>query len=205
MPKHFNHFDPMFYARGVDSVKSFDAGDINLFGEVGYEIREDLVAAALVGRGDVAVNINSRGGDYYVGLAIYNMLKSHPGKVTTRVIGIAASAASVIQAAGDFREIASSARIMIHNSSVTVGGDKKYLSSVIEKIAAIDADMATIYTSISGLTPEKIAEMMDAETYLNSQEAVNLGFATAIMPEQTGAPEASAGLEILAALKNFSL
>lgn len=188
MPHKNFHF---FSARGAEKFVNLGTDDINLMGEVGYDFTDSSVLAQLAGRGDVVVNINSRGGDYYQGLAIYNALKAHEGTVTTRVLGLAASSASIIFLGGKVREIARHASVMIHNASVTVKGDRKYLSGVLAKIAEIDGRISEIISSETGLTPEKIAEMMDAETYINSQEALDMGFAAAILADNAdaGAPQ----------------
>ena len=184
-----------FSCRSAEKIANIASDDINLLGEVGWDFTDATVIAQLVGRGDVTVNINSRGGDYYQGLAIYNALKAHPGKVTTRALGIAASAAAIIFFAGDVREVAMHAGVMIHNASVTVSGNRLYLAKLIEEMTNIDTTIASLISESTGLTLEKVSEMMDKETTVNSQEAVALGFATGVIAYST-APTNLSGCDL---------
>ena len=80
-----------------------------------------------IGKRDVVVNINSPGGDYFEGLAIYNTLREHPAKVTVKILGVAASAASVIAMAADEVQIARAGFLMIHNTWIVAMGDRHAL------------------------------------------------------------------------------
>jgi hypothetical protein len=80
--------------------------------------------------------------------------------------------------AGDTREVSDNAEIMIHNSSVVMGGNKHDLKDAIETLDGIDSTMIDIYTSRTGLSTEKVAELLDKETFMSANEAVDQGFAT---------------------------
>lgn len=133
---------------------------------------------------DVKVRINSPGGDLFDGIAIYNLLRQHQGKVTVEIIGMAASAASVIACAGDEVLIGDGAMFMIHQAHGFVIGNATDMSKSAEDFKAFDASMAAIYSARTGIEQTKITDMMLAETYLTAQEAVEKGFATGFLQEQ---------------------
>ncbi len=153
---------------------------IYLDGDVGFEItamqvRKELDAA---GDEDVTVIINSRGGDVFEGLAIYDMLVEHG--VTTRVSGQAASMGSVIFMAGTKREITPNSRLMIHNPWQDMAGDAEALRKASEELGKVEAQLEQLYVDRSGIDLAKVDELMKAETYIEASEAVELGFATDI-------------------------
>lgn len=137
------------------------------------------IAAALraIGDKDVIVNINSPGGDYFEGIGIYNLLREHPHKITVNVVGLAASAASVIAMAGDEINIGDGAFIMIHNAWSVVAGNARELQSAVALLNAIDNGMINLYAKRTNLSEQQIGEMMDNETWLDSASAIELGFA----------------------------
>lgn len=126
---------------------------------------------------DVTVNINSPGGDMFEGITIYNLLREYKGKVTINIVGIAASAASIIAMAGDEVRIAKSAFLMIHNCSVVVAGNRNLLSNTAEQLKPFDEAMAGIYSDKTGKTTQEILTMMDDETYISGPSAIEQGFA----------------------------
>lgn len=151
----------------------------------GEGVTAKRIAAALRSIGadqDVVVNINSPGGDLFEGLAIYNLLRDHGGKVTIRVIGIAASAASVIAMAGDEVQIARAGFLMIHNTWVVAVGNRLELRDVANTLEPFDGAMADIYAARSGTPPAKVQIMMDAETWIAGSAAVDQGFADDLLP-----------------------
>lgn len=132
-----------------------------------------------LGAGPVTVNVNSPGGDMFEGLAIYNALVEHPGEVTVRVMGIAASAASIIAMAGDRVEMGKGSFLMIHNAWGAVLGNRHDMRAAATMFDQFDAAMAEIYTARTGGDEDEIAAMMDAETFLRASEAIERGFADA--------------------------
>lgn len=128
--------------------------------------------------GDILVNINSPGGDYFEGLAIYNLLKEHDGKVTIRVVGMAASAASVVACAGTEVKIAEAGFIMIHNAWHVAIGNKNVMRDHADTLEKFDETMIRIYEKKTGLSTDELRDMCDAETWITGKDAVEMGFAT---------------------------
>lgn len=175
-----------FTSVATPELKNFVAadGEINLFGEVGVDFSETTLASAITDRGDVVINVNSGGGSYYSGIAMYTLLKAHTGNVTVRVIGLAASAASVFAMAADKIEMGKHAELMIHNATAIVGGDKVYLARVSELLGNADKKIASIYAEKTGLSVAKTSEMMNVETWMGAEKAIKLGFATSLTSEK---------------------
>ncbi len=152
------------------------------------------IAAALrsIGDKDVVVNLNSPGGDFFEGLAIYTLLREHKGEVTVKVLGVAASAASVVAMAGDEILIARAGFLMIHDVWALVIGNKNDLREMADTLEPFDAAMADIYSARTGIDAKKVGKMMDAETWIGGAAAVEQGFADALLPadEVTKDPEA---------------
>lgn len=130
-----------------------------------------------IGARDITVNINSPGGDFFEGVAIYNQLRAHPAKVTVNVMGLAASAASVIAMAGDAINMGDGAFMMIHNAWAMAIGNRHDLAAAAEQLAPFDAAMADVYASRAGITPAAAADLMDKETWMGAQQAIDGGFA----------------------------
>lgn len=147
----------------------------------GVTVKRIDAALRAIGERDVTVYINSPGGDMFEGIAIYNRLREHSHKVTTKVLGMAASAASVIYLAGAERQVASSAFLMIHNCWTFLAGNRHYLRDVADDMQEFDAAMADLYAETSGQPVESMAEMMDDETFIRGKRAVELGLATGLL------------------------
>lgn len=132
-------------------------------------------------KGPVTVNINSTGGDFFAGLAIYNMLREHDGEVTTNVLGVAASAASVIAMASDTLRVAKAGFLMIHNSWAVAIGNRHDMQTTADLLGQFDEAMAGVYADRSGIDRKAIAKYMDADTFFSGEKAVELGFADALL------------------------
>ena len=132
---------------------------------------------------DVNILINSGGGSLFEGVAMYNRLKMHKAKVTTKVIGIAASSASIIAMAGDEIEIAPTATIMIHNGSVPIYANKEQMRETADLLEQFDDNIANLYSTVTGITVDEIKAMMTNETFIIGDKAIELGFATALIDE----------------------
>lgn len=128
----------------------------------------------------IKVRINSPGGDAFDGVAIYNDLLAHPAEIDIEITGVAASAASIIAMAGDTVRIAKTAFIMIHNAWALVMGDKREMREFADVLEKIDTSIGSAYAARTGIDPKMIAVMMDAETWLSGDEAVEKGFADEI-------------------------
>lgn len=172
---------------GIKAAKS-DDNSISVFDVIGADWYGDgvtaiRIAAALrsIGGADVTVNINSPGGDMFEGLAIYNLLREYEGKVTVKVLGLAASAASIIAMAGDEVQIGRGAFLMIHNCWVYAMGNRHDLQQIAADMVPFDKAMNDIYGARTGLDAATIDAMMDAETYIGGSDAVEKGFADRLL------------------------
>ncbi|WP_312109324.1 head maturation protease, ClpP-related [Pantoea septica] len=172
---------------GIKAAKS-DDNSISVFDVIGADwygdgVTASRIAAALraIGGADVTVNINSPGGDMFEGLAIYNLLREYDGKVTVKVLGLAASAASIIAMAGDEVQIGRGAFLMIHNCWVYAMGNRHDLAQVAADMEPFDKAMNDIYGARTGLSSEAIEAMMNAETYIGGSDAVEKGFADRLL------------------------
>jgi len=131
--------------------------------------------------GDVTVWINSPGGDVIAASQIYTMLKNHKGKITAKIDGIAASAASVIAMAGDETLIAPTGMLMIHNPSMLAYGNKSDMEQAITLLDEVKETIINAYELKSGLSRAKISKMMDEETWMNAKKAKSLGLVDGIL------------------------
>lgn len=169
------------------AAESDDAATISVYDVIGEDwwtgegVTAKRIAGALraIGKKPVTVNVNSPGGDMFEGLAIYNLLREHPAEVTVRVMGLAASAASIIAMAGDRIEMGLGSFLMIHNSWGVVVGNQNDMRDAAETFAEFDAAMADIYTARTGGKTADIAKMMADETWLRAEAAIDAGFADA--------------------------
>ena len=165
---------------GDNSISIFDVIGADFWGE---GVTASRIAGALrsLNGADVTVNINSPGGDMFEGLAIYNLLREYDGKVTVKVLGLAASAASIIAMAGDDVQIGRGAFLMIHNCWVYAMGNRHDLAQIAADMEPFDNAMSDIYQARSGLDADTIGKMMDGETYIGGSEAVAKGFADSLL------------------------
>ncbi len=131
--------------------------------------------------GDISVWINSPGGDVFAASQIYNMLKEYKGKVTVKIDGLAASAASVIAMAGDEISMSPVAMLMIHNPSTLIWGEETDMIKAKEMLSEVKESIINAYEVKTNLPRNKISEMMDNETWMSSNKAVELGFADTIL------------------------
>ena len=176
----------------ASGVRALASGDnvITMFEEIGEDfwtgggVTAKRVAAQLRAIGDRAVeaHINSFGGDMFEGIAIYNVLREHPQPVTIKVMGMAASAASIIAMAGDTIEIGAASFLMIHNCEVSAGGNRHAMTEVAAFLKPFDEAMAGVYAERTGLSVAECAKMMDAETFMSGSSAIALGFANSLLP-----------------------
>ena len=133
------------------------------------------------GKGPITVWINSPGGDVWAAAQIYNMLLSYSGKVTVKIDGLAASAASVIAMAGDEVLVSPVSMLMIHNPSTMAMGDKDDLAQAISMLDSVKDSILNAYVKKTGLSKNKLSKLMDDETWMDASKAVELGFADRVM------------------------
>lgn len=171
---------------------ALSSGDnvITMFGTIGEDfwsgegITAKKVAAQLKAIGDrpIEVQINSPGGDVFEGIAIYNILREHPQDITVKVMGMAASAASVIAMAGDDIQIGAASFIMIHNTWVVAVGNRHDLNEASIFLEPFDMALRDLYAARTGQTAKDCQKWMDAETYMSGSQAIERGFADRLLP-----------------------
>lgn len=137
------------------------------------------------GEGDITVWINSPGGDCVAAAQIYNMLMNYKGNVTVKIDGIAASAASVIAMAGNKVIVSPVSMIMIHNPATIAFGDTSEMQKAIAMLDEVKESIINAYEIKTGLSRAKLSHLMDAETWMDANSAIELGFADEIMQRNT--------------------
>ena len=172
---------------GIRAASDND-NSISIFDVVGRDYWDEGVTAKRISGAlrsmngaDVTVNINSPGGDMFEGLAIYNLLREYEGRVTVKVLGIAASAASIIAMAGDDIQIGRGAFLMIHNCWVYAMGNRHDFAELAQSLEPFDTAMADIYAARSGLDMAAVQKLMDAESYIGGSDAVAKGLADSLL------------------------
>ena len=133
------------------------------------------------GSGDITVWINSPGGDCVAAAQIYNMLMDYKGKVTVKIDGIAASAASVIAMAGTKVLVSPVSMLMIHNPATIAMGDTSEMQKTIDMLNQVKESIINAYELKTGLSRAKLSHLMDAETWMDANKAIELGFADELM------------------------
>ena len=136
------------------------------------------------GSGPITIWLNSPGGDCIAASQIYSMLMDYPGEVTVKVDGIAASAASVIAMAGTKVLMAPTALMMIHNPMTMAWGDKSEMTKAIEMLDEVKESIVNAYEIKTGMSRAKISHLMDSETWMNANKAIELGFADDILTDK---------------------
>lgn len=185
-----------------DTISIYDVIGQDFWTGEGVTAKRVAGALRAIGQKPVTVNVNSPGGDMFEGLAIYNLLVEHPAEVTVRVMGLAASAASIIAMAGDKVEMGLGSMLMIHNSWGMVVGNQNDMRDAAETFAEFDAAMADIYAARTGQPGPEIAAMMNAETFMRAEKAIELGFADATFeaPDYEPKDKAATGKKALAVI-----
>ena len=136
------------------------------------------------GKGPVTLWINSPGGDCIAASQIYTMLMDYPDEVTVKIDGIAASAASVIAMAGTKVLMAPTALMMIHNPATITMGDHEDMKRAIEMLDEVKESIINAYEIKTGISRIKLSHLMDAETWMNANKAIELGFADDVLKDE---------------------
>ncbi|GHU82603.1 ATP-dependent Clp protease proteolytic subunit [Clostridia bacterium] len=165
----------VLYLDGVIAEESWFADDITP-----AAFKAELLAAD----GDITLWLNSPGGDCVAASQIYAMLMDYKGNITVKIDGIAASAASVIAMAGTNVLMAPTALMMIHNPLTVAIGDSEEMRKAIDMLGEVKESIINAYEIKTGLSRAKISHFMDAETWLNANKAIELGFADAILTDE---------------------
>ena len=165
-----------------------DARVLRLEGTIAEEswFEDDVTPAAFKGElfsstGPVTVWINSPGGDCVAAAQIYNMLMDYPGETTVKIDGIAASAASVIAMAGTRVLMSPVSTMMIHNPLTVAMGDSEEMRRAIQMLDEVKESIINAYEIKTGLSRARLSHLMDAETWMNANKALELGFCDEIM------------------------
>ena len=130
---------------------------------------------------DITLEINSYGGDVFLGIDIMNTLRSHKGKVTVIVTGIAASAASIIAMGADVIKMYSNTQLMIHNAWTFAMGNSKELRKVADDLESVNESVLASYTH--RVDKDTVAKLLDEEMYMSATKAKELGFIDEIVDE----------------------
>lgn len=166
---------------------------INIYGDItSWEWLESDVSSYTLSKelegldvNTIHVYINSYGGEVAEGLAIYNALKRHKAKIKTYCDGFAASVASVIFMAGDERIMSNASLLFIHNAWTHTAGNANELRKQAEDLETITQASINTYMEHINITEEELKEMLDAETWIAPQNALEMGFATAIINDNS--------------------
>ena len=157
---------------------------------LGDEVTPKQFKSELVsGEGNITIWVNSPGGDVFAASQIYNMLMDYKGKVTVKIDGIAASAASVIAMAGGEVHMSPVSMLMIHNPMTIAIGDTAEMAKAIAMLDEVKESIINAYELKSGLPRARISHLMDAESWFNAKKAVELKFADNIMFTGESPPE----------------
>ena len=151
---------------------------------------------------NIDVFINSNGGSVSEGLAVYNILKRQNAKVTTYCDGFACSAASVIFMAGDERIMSNASLLMIHNAWIYTEGNAEELRKQADDLDIITEASINAYLNHVNISREELKLMLDRETWIDCDEALEKGFCTKIIQEERQVANQSVSMKVLQMLKN---
>lgn len=192
--------------RYYQMTTSDNAADIYIFGDItSWEWLESDVSSYTLARElqslqnveHIRVFINSYGGEVAEATAIYNQLRDNPAKVTTICNGFACSAASVIFMAGDERLMNRASRLMIHNAMTGARGNAAQLRKAAEDLESINELSITAYMDKVNISREKLQALMDNETWIKPEDAVEMAFATGIVEDEGGANASQSAREAI--------
>jgi len=170
-------YQPRASAMEPATIQIFDQIGEDWFGGSGVSAKAFSQTLQDIGQGPLVVEINSPGGNVWDGLSIYNMLRGRQAPVTTRVVGIAASIASIIALAGDTVEMADASLFMIHDPSGMVAGTSEDMRKMADALDQHAEVLAGIYAKATGKPTSQIRAAMKAETWFTAQEAIRFGLA----------------------------
>lgn len=162
-------------------AKAENAVEVSIFDEIGmWGVTAKAFIAELKQHAGktVTLDINSPGGSVFDALAIYNALRAHGSEITVKVMGVAASAASLIAMAGDKIIMPENTFMMIHNPMTGTYGNADEMRDIADVLDKIGASLIGIYVARTGMAEADVKSLLDAETWLNAEEAVTKGFAT---------------------------
>jgi ATP-dependent Clp protease protease subunit len=169
-------------AGGDNVITMFDTIGEDYWTGAGVTVKKVTSQLRAIGDRPVEVQINSFGGDMFEGIAIFNVLREHPQTVTVKVMGMAASAASIIAMAGDTVEIGAASFLMIHNCWVVAMGNRHEMRDVADWLEPFDFAMRDVYAMRSGQKADQVQQWLDGETFMSGSQAIERGFADSLLP-----------------------
>jgi ATP-dependent protease ClpP protease subunit len=183
MSKQTNRFFNVTNAAGALTLDMYDTIGADYYGG---GITESMVSNALKSSDakSVTLNINSPGGDAFAGVAIRNVLAQSNKTVKVNVVGLAASAASIIAMAGSSIVMNAGSVMMIHPAQSIGVGDAADMRKLADTLDTVTESIADVYVAKTGLDKQTVLDMMNAETWMTSDEAVAKGFATQVSKEK---------------------
>ncbi|MGQ7939088.1 head maturation protease, ClpP-related [Paraburkholderia sp. D1E] len=186
--------------RALTNAQGASVAEIRIYDEIGFWGTDaktfiSQLDEAAANADEIVVAINSPGGDVFDAFAIYNALRRYAGRVTTRVDGVAASAASLVTMAGDRVVMPENAMLMIHNPWTVAAGTSADLRATADSMDKARDGILAAYRNKSGKSDEELTAMLDAETWMTATEAREAGFADEIeAPVKLSASMRAAGL-----------
>lgn len=189
-PAILSHYDPTIVRAEAANEKE---NVIEVFGFIGPTFFDEgggitakSIAAALRGFAGkpVTLNINSPGGIFFEGLAIYNILRTHDAEITANILGLAASAASIIAMAGDTIRMVKASFMMIHNTQGFAMGDRHVFLDMAATMAELDKSLVSIFAARTSIDEDEIAAMLDKERLFSADTAVEEGWADELIPDR---------------------
>ena len=180
-------------------VSDDDAWIYNWFGI--EAVSPNAISAALVEANgdDVVIRINSNGGDIFAGSEIYDLISSYEGNVLIRIVGMAASAASVIAMAAE-SEIAPTGLMMIHNVQSGAHGDYREMEHSAEVLREANRSIMSAYREKTGMSEDELLSLMDNETFMSADTAIEFGFVDKMSDYGKEAKAPDTGVQLAAAM-----
>lgn len=183
----------------IEAKETDETAEIIIYDVIGWPYNDafDLVRAlGNIKAKNITVRINSPGGDVFDGVAIFNALKDHDARVTTKIEGLAASMASIVALAGDEVQAHKNAMYMIHDPWVLAAGNQYDLREIADILGKIGVNMLDIYYDKSNIGKRELKAMMKEETWFTAAEAKDRGLIDTVL--EAGAAKAKFDLSIFA-------
>lgn len=174
--------------------KSATKAEIVLYGNIGSSFWEEGISAKSVSDAlkgldstvnELTIRINSGGGDVFDGIAIYNRLKQFKGKKIVMIDGLAASIASIIALAGDEIIMGEGALFMIHLPWTFAMGNRKEIEQTVDRLVDVEDQLVSIYVKKSGMDRNEVKKLLEAETWMSAEEAIDYGFVDKTSDEES--------------------
>lgn len=172
----------------IKVINNADSATVQIFGDIGESFWSDgWTLEKFVNQikgleiSNLTVELKSNGGDLMEGFAIYDAIKNLPARVTVKIVGASASAATVIASGADQVEISENSRYLVHNAMTFVEGNKEDLKEVYDQLSSFDNQILDIYVKRTGKPRAELADLMKQEKWMTAQEAMEWGFVDKII------------------------